>query len=155
MKKFQLFTILLTVLMMVGCGPSVLRTEFVEGIVTLDGEPLADATVTFIPLEHDGDSRAASGFTDETGRYRLTTDGGRPQGGALAGEYRVTVVKVEVTEIDITPLAERREGYSPQLETTQAHVTPTVYNNPAATTLRATVVRGRNVINLEMTSGAR
>ena len=55
---------------MVGCGSN---SEYpplgsVTGVVTLDGQPLADADVTFQP---DGEGRAAIGTTDSQGRYEL------------------------------------------------------------------------------------
>jgi hypothetical protein len=40
----------------------------VEGVVTLDGVPLAAATVRFTP---HGPGRTAQGVTDASGRYRL------------------------------------------------------------------------------------
>jgi len=47
----------------------VLEEEATGGIVTLDGEPLAGATVTFLPK--DEDTVPASGITDEEGRFSL------------------------------------------------------------------------------------
>jgi hypothetical protein len=52
-----------------GCGRGP-RPELglVEGKVTLDGRPLAEATVRFTPR---GPGRTAEGVTDSAGRYRL------------------------------------------------------------------------------------
>jgi hypothetical protein len=59
-----------------------------EGVVTMGGKPLAQATVEFIPL---GETKGAggSGVTDEMGRYKLFSRRGGT--GVLPGEYRVTV----------------------------------------------------------------
>lgn len=56
----------------VGCGNSDLGT--VTGTVHLDGQPLADAVVTFYPQGVDpaaGGGGASYGRTDETGAYEL------------------------------------------------------------------------------------
>ena len=80
----------LTVLLLAtaGCGN---RTPVpVTGTVTLDGEPVEGATVTFHALGDDKEGRPATGQTDKTGTFRLTTgneDGARP------GEYKVVVIK--------------------------------------------------------------
>ena len=59
------------------------------GRVNYKGQPVAGATVTFVPQSGKG---AAVGLTDDSGRFRLTTSGGE---GALPGAYTVTVTKTE------------------------------------------------------------
>lgn len=65
------------------------KTYPVTGVVTMAGQPLADATVMFDPV--DGDGSGAIAVTDAEGRYKLTTfeagDGARP------GEYRIAFLK--------------------------------------------------------------
>lgn len=57
----------------------------VEGTVTLDGQPLPDAWVTFSPEL----GRPSSGKTDSEGRYRLQyTPDAR---GAVPGKHHVTI----------------------------------------------------------------
>src|SRR5262245_46778759 len=66
----------------------------VEGVVTLDGVPVAGAMVNFIREGGDGtEGRMAYGSTDEHGKFRLTTV--QPNDGALPGTYRVLVIKTE------------------------------------------------------------
>lgn len=48
------------------CGP---RAASVEGVVTLDGQPLSDAMLMFFPTGAEG--RTAAVQTDQDGRYRL------------------------------------------------------------------------------------
>ena len=52
----------------------------VVGLLTLDGQPVHGAVVTFVPAE--GGGRAAAGKTDQNGRFALTTlewgDGAAP-----------------------------------------------------------------------------
>ena len=62
----------------------------VHGVVTYDGEPLPKATVSFVREGAAG--RPAGGFTDQQGRFELTSY--RPDDGIAAGRYRVTVSKV-------------------------------------------------------------
>ena len=60
------------------------------GTVIYVGEPVGDATVTFIPLDHDGPMSA--GTTDRRGRFTLSTSR-RP--GLPAGRYRVAIRAVD------------------------------------------------------------
>src|SRR5437867_1191633 len=68
----------------------------VVGKITYKGQPVADATVTFIG---EGDARPAVAITDAAGVYRLKT---LDTAGAMPGKYTVLVSK-----IDIVPDAER------------------------------------------------
>jgi hypothetical protein len=61
----------------------------VEGIVTLDGEAVPGATVTFMPEGNEG--RPATGLTDDDGVFRLTTY--QSGDGAQRGNYRILVAK--------------------------------------------------------------
>jgi hypothetical protein len=75
---------LLLALVSAGCGkPGPVK---VRGTVTLDGNPLPGATVTFVP-RHGG--RPASAVTLADGTFKLTTF--NTGDGALPGEYKVTV----------------------------------------------------------------
>lgn len=76
-------------------GPQVC---LVRGRVFLDGAPLASATVGFSPLDASS-GMPATGLTDATGAFLLTTvQGGRRNGGAVPGDYVVTIDKVIVEE---------------------------------------------------------
>jgi hypothetical protein len=77
-----------------GCSGSGLVN--VQGLVTLDGKPLANAHVNFATA--DGKGHPAVGLSDRDGRFRLTTY--KPDDGALPGEYRVTVVVTVLVEAD-------------------------------------------------------
>ena len=81
----------LTVLLGAAAGCDGRRTPVpVSGTVTLDGKPVEGATVSFHLLGDDKEGRPATGQTDKTGTFRLTTgneDGARP------GEYKVVVTK--------------------------------------------------------------
>jgi hypothetical protein len=64
-----------------GCAPS---PRTVEGEVTLDGNPLNEAAVMFVPLDH-GRSKTAALIVD--GKYTLPV-----KDGLLPGTYRVEIV---------------------------------------------------------------
>jgi len=79
---------LLLVLMLAGCGNSSGLVP-VQGVLTLDGEPVDGAAVAFVPEAEGG--RAAQAMTDEDGSFRLeTTD----RVGIKPGKYKVTVFKL-------------------------------------------------------------
>lgn len=61
----------------------------VTGFITLEGKPLAGATVRFVPEK----GRPAVGTTGDDGRFRLTTFSAND--GALPGRYRVTIAGPE------------------------------------------------------------
>lgn len=75
-----------TVLAVGGCGSSGPKLHPATGTVTLDGKPLSDATVTFVPAS----GRPSDGKTDASGTFTIMTNG---QPGMPAGPCKVTVSK--------------------------------------------------------------
>lgn len=133
---------------LVGCakGKS-LKVEFVQGIVSLDGEPVASANISFIPAGNGGSEETAGGYSDSQGVYRITSMNGTPEKGAVAGEYRVTVEKVATEAI----FTDRPYGtYEPEVVT--KHFLPGIYRDPEKTPLIVTVKKGKNKIDLELKS---
>jgi hypothetical protein len=116
-----------------GCGgpdhPDVGR---VSGVVTLDGQPLADATVMFQPTS----GRASIATTDSAGKYSLTYLDGVP--GALLGQHKV-IIRTEIPGED---------GQPPQVK----EKLPKRYHDQ--TELTAEVKPGSNTINFDLTSAA-
>jgi hypothetical protein len=75
--------------LLAGCKSEQVYAE-VEGTVTLEGKPLADVEVVFLPDPEKGNTGKRSvALTDAKGRYRLASDGGRA--GAPVGFHRVCV----------------------------------------------------------------
>jgi hypothetical protein len=69
----------------VGCGPS--NQAAVRGQVTLDGVPLPDVEVQFIPDREFAESaRPVSAYTNEQGEFQTSIE---PHSGMVAGQYRV------------------------------------------------------------------
>jgi hypothetical protein len=86
--------LLLSVIAVVGCKPHSAAIVPVSGTVTLDGQPLAGATINFQPITDKTTAAQAGvgsfGKTDEQGRYTLQLiDPDEP--GALVGRHTVTI----------------------------------------------------------------
>ena len=98
----------------------------VTGKVTLDGQPLAGAGVSFQPQE----LRASLGYTDKQGRYELTYL--RDIKGAAVGTHQVRIDRM------------------PQTEGAPVKHLPARYNRE--TELTREVTPGSNVVDFELTS---
>jgi hypothetical protein len=76
----------------VGCGGPY-QTAPVSGRVTLNGQPLARASVTFQPVVSAGNNNpgpGSGGFTDSDGRYTLKLIGQETRG-AVVGLHKVRI----------------------------------------------------------------
>ena len=103
--SYSAFATTLYVLTTAGCSEASkpYKTAPVSGVIKLDGQPLAAAHVTFLPLV-DGSASSqsgpeASGNTDASGRYSLKTVFG--DAGASTGKNRV-MISTRKTELDPT-----------------------------------------------------
>lgn len=126
------------ILTMGGCGAGdSLSLASVEGLVTLDGEPLGDARVIFSP--EDG-RRPSSAVTESDGSYKLTYLEDQP--GALPGRHKVIIS----TFVEADP-----DSSDPRVKTGVREILPTKYNTQ--TTLEAQLEPGqREEVNFELTS---
>lgn len=125
------------------CGPSRPTTLPVTGTVTLDGQPVAEAAVQFIP---QAGGNPAQGVTDAAGNFKLTTfvDGD----GALPGAHKVTVQKNRVTGVVSNP-----DGLETGGATSVPIVvwdTPEKFAQPDTSGLTAEVVRGMAPVQLNL-----
>ncbi len=123
---------------LVGCGGPEQKSGLplipVAGTVTLDGQPLADADLQFIP---EGDTKGQGGYgrTGRDGSYTVSTPFGEP--GLAAGAYRVVIQKL------VAPASSAASGpidpNIPPIESPYREALPLIYSDQNATTLRATV----------------
>ena len=118
----------------VGC--SQYETGDVQGVITLDGQPLANATVTFSPAQ----GRASIGQTDAEGRYQLRYT--NTETGAEFGQHRVSITSA-IQGVSA-------EGDVPGVEGRQ-ELLPARYH--ADTELTADVKAGSNTIDFALESG--
>ncbi len=126
-----------------GCGGGGMAP--VSGKVTLDGQPLANVHVTFMP---EGEGGASFAQTDSNGAYSLTHVSGST--GAVPGIHLVTIEEDEQEE----------EVYEPEVETNERRVVkpkperpsriPARYNSRSE--LREEVKAGSNQIDFALTS---
>jgi hypothetical protein len=139
-----------------GCGPDRPATIAVDGTVTLDGEAVEGASVTFIP---GGEGKIAMGTTDSSGKFTLTTY--EPGDGAIAGTHKVTVRKTAGQEggasSDTSAEGEDEPegdfmGDDGSSEGAEEWITPQKYSNPATTDLTVEVKSGMEPVTLQLTS---
>jgi hypothetical protein len=138
-RRWSFLTLLTAMIALPGCGggddapANRPKPVPVSGTVLYNQKPVAGATVVFHP---DGHAHAASGQTDDGGRYSLQTFA--PNDGAVPGEYKVTVAKIEAP-----PGGEERESQidSPAPPKQQSLV-PERYASPASSDLKASVTQG-------------
>lgn len=112
----------------VGCGGSDPNLGQVEGVVRLDGQPLADATLIFV----QGQGRPAAGVTDAEGRYRVSLGGKRVGTAAGINRVQISTARGPSETADGTPLPAIAERV------------PTAYN--AESTLVVEVKAGEKVV---------
>lgn len=126
---------------MAGCGASKsdLPLTPAVGKVTLDGNPLAEAVLSFTPI---GATRGQGGSatTDAEGRYGATSATGEP--GLPAGEYQVIISKQELPKGAAPPPEGTTRADSPYQETL-----PRAYSDSSLTKLTAKVAEGGESVN--------
>lgn len=83
---------------LLGCSGTRSDLAPVTGIVTLDGEPLAQATLVFQP---EAAGPASFGLTDESGRYTMMYDEGVK--GAVVGRHAVKITTFQERDPDADP----------------------------------------------------
>ena len=108
----------------------------VKGVVTLDGKPVAGATINFTP---EGGGASSTAVTDEQGNYELRYI--RDEMGAKVGKHRVMISTFQ--EAEITDEGKREGGRKEEI--------PKIYNIDS--TMMKDVAAGEQTINLELTSG--
>ena len=144
-----------------GCskGPTAPTTVPVSGTIKYNGQPVAQATVTFQQkiAEVERRQHPAHGTTDDQGHYTLTTFvNPKDFKGAVPGDYAVTISKMEsaaVKEWDAREAYKQLEAKQPKEGTANAaqgmkavqqasqpkSAIPTKYNDPKTSDLSATV----------------
>jgi len=128
--------VVLAMALSTGCGRRPKNVSDVTGTVTLDGQPLADALVTFTPAS-SGTSSAAK--TDSSGKYELIYTKGVK--GAAQGEHTVTITTYQVAD----------DGADPPTAEVPEKV-PYAYRE-GEKELKATVNAGKNEINFSLEAG--
>jgi hypothetical protein len=136
-------------------------TAPVQGVVTFQGKPVAGASVSFLC---PGAPRPAIGTTDENGKYQLTTF--TENDGAILGDHVVTVEMLSTqpanlptvdpsagpSQINKSIEAELAQSVRQQQKAVKAGpILPAKYASRESSDLQKEVVKGDNVINIELT----
>jgi hypothetical protein len=83
-----------------GCGGDPFKTAPVSGRITVNGKPLAKASVTFAPVAVGNNIEpgpSSAGKTDADGRYTLTLIG-KNGSGAVVGRHKVMVAMLDESD---------------------------------------------------------
>ncbi|MDO4558477.1 MAG: hypothetical protein Q4C47_05890 [Planctomycetia bacterium] len=144
---------------LVGCGEKFeVQTEYVEGMVTYQGAPVPGATLIFREKgKPAGTAISGGGLTDEQGVYKLSVEGGAPEGGVPAGTYIVGIIKKQqVGGPDPTQAANPEDtatsGMGRSKDLVYEDIIPKKFNNPNTSGLEATVTAGQeNKIDFPLT----
>jgi hypothetical protein len=139
-----------------GCGGGLHK---VQGVVTLDGKPLAAAGVQFLPI--GGHGQPANGITESDGSFHVDTHA--PDDGAQPGEYKVVISKYEVDplmqaqKIDPSDPKSTARAYAAAAKVAnkpKKYLVPAIYLHENTTPLRWKVPDDNNK-TLELTSTAK
>ena len=115
----------------------------VEGILLLDGQPLDNVLVTFVPEKlQDGVPIRSMGTSDAEGQFILRTEDQRT--GAVLGDHRVIIEDLAILQ---TPRSE--DGTILAMPPQRF---PKVYSDPLRTPLRATVEETTPPVRLELSA---
>lgn len=154
--KFACPAAALAAVLLIGCsgaeGDTPVDVHPVTGKVTLNGAPVAGASVTFSPKSNQP---VATGRTDDSGTYTLTTYASGD--GAAAGDYVALVYKNEVD----SSAASGPAPHDPNNPTPKAHggpsrravtksLVPKKYGSADESDLKVTVKEGENNIPLDL-----
>ena len=126
-----------------GCGSDRPEMAPVTGTVLLNGQPVIEAGVTFMPSA----GRPATGQSDEAGRFELTTFNSGD--GAVLGQHVVTITKTETREVTYPD-----GGREPveKIVRPPGRLVPPRYSDPGQSNLSATVTAdGENDFTFELT----
>jgi hypothetical protein len=132
-----------------GCGKTLVFNDSVEGTAKLDGKPLGNAYVQFVPDEQGVKAPGSSGFTDENGHYSLHREGGEP--GAVVGNHRVVLVRGREA---IRALGEKPDATEAAKKKDRRPI-PAAYMLANQTPLKVEVKQDRHTYDLELSSSAR
>ena len=143
--RYVACSLLLLLVTLPACGPRGPHMVPVSGTVTMDGKPVAEAAVMFIP-QFPG--RPGVGRTDAAGKFQLTTV--KANDGVLAGKYKVTVTLQKVTGF-VADKDGLSGGVAPE-GIREEWIVPQRYSNPETSGLTAEVREGMQPVTLALTA---
>lgn len=144
----QVLWVGLLLIPLAGCGPE-MEFASVDGVVTLDGKPIADLEVQLIPDERLGTSGPpVSAYTDKDGQYRITAS---KTSGAVVGKNRVCIRDATMMMPGGGTDAESGEGKPALNRTPRRPRMPLVYSDAFRSPLGEVTIRpGLQTLNFEL-----
>ena len=120
----------------------------VKGKITLDGEPIADASITLSPNSTGDEARSCGATSDKDGNFTLQTL--RANDGAFPGEYTISVRKMvpDKTYTDEEYAEANAKGVS--LKINAQNTLPRKYENAATSGLKATIAKGMAPLEIKL-----
>ena len=128
--------LLVVLIAAIGCTESGPKLGIVSGTITMDGEPLEGARVTFAPRFPEGSPAYSKDLTDEDGYYEMWYQTDRK--GVMLGEHDVYIQTEQFQQMEDGRNIRIPERVPPQ------------YNDE--TELQITVVEGKQEANFELVS---
>lgn len=132
-----------------GCAKSFPVIVPTEGVVLLNGKPLPNASVTFMPmLDQFGAESYSSGVTDEKGKFTLTCHY-NDQPGAALGKHIVLVTEAPLPDTMRTIQDSRVvDAYQAKLGNRPI---PAMYASAGKSPIRIDVAPGQKSVTVELT----
>jgi hypothetical protein len=92
-KPFRLIILVAFVVLLFasGCAKTRIQNETVEGTLKLDGTPVPNVLVEFVPDDPKTQFPPSSGLTDDKGHFQLMCD--NQKSGAVIGKHNVVIQK--------------------------------------------------------------
>ena len=132
-----------------GCGATedeLPQRTVVSGVVTFDGEPVEGATITFRPVEENG--QTANGRTDEEGQFTMGTFEGTD--GVVAGDYTVMISKIKSNApVEVLPEDDPNYDPDPKPEPPPENILPEKYSKAETSGLTVSVSNGEEISDLK------
>src|SRR5262249_22113460 len=137
-----------------GCSKSPPPVTEAEGVVLLNGKPLPNALVTFVPqLSNFGAEMNSTAVTDDEGRFKLEMTY-RSQPGAVVGKHKVMVTEAPPSG-EFRGMSEKAQaGYADQLAKLKNRPIPTRYGAVGTTPVEVEVKPGES-LKIELTRDAK
>lgn len=140
----------LAVFCIAGCGKGVVQPDpsvVVTGVVTMDGKPLAKATVRFVPEDGAKQGFGGAGITDSAGKYELRSLVGEDAAvGTPPGKYKVIITKMVKPDGSVADMME------PPMMSGARESIPLRYSDTASSSLTETVASSGGTFDFELTS---
>lgn len=144
----MLVALLVLIAVVPACGKKTIKTEGVSGTITLDGQPLPFAQITFVAVDKSAGTDSY-GNSDADGNFKIQTLQGKANGGTTPGMYKVAVTCFKEEE---TGKTYKDEEGNEKPETRDVSVVPAKYNSAETSGIEVEVKKGSNTINLELQS---